>query len=331
MTEPEAMSGPELPDTDDNAHESEWLDRSGYVIVVGKPNVGKSTLMNRFLGEKIAIVSPRPQTTRLRQLGIYTQERTQIVFVDTPGIHEPRHRLGEFMVSVAVEALRDADVILFVADVSAPPDDDDQRVAELIREARGEPDPGLGQTAIPVVMALNKIDRATPDALLRYSEAFRALLPDADWTALSAALGDGVDDLLRRITALLPPGPQYFPGDQLSDMAVRDIVAEIVREKVLLNLEQEVPHAVAVEVEEFTERNPTLTYIRVCIYVERDSQKGILIGRGGAMLKQIGSQARADIERFLGVKVFLEPWVKVLKNWRRDEALLQRLGYRIRR
>lgn len=331
MNETEAMNGPQFPEIDDDTHESEWLDHSGYVIVVGKPNVGKSTLMNRFLGEKIAIVSPRPQTTRLRQLGIYTQERMQIVFVDTPGIHEPRHRLGEFMVSVAVEALRDADVILFVADVSAPPDDDDQRVVELIREARGEPDPESDQTAIPVVMALNKIDRAAPDALLRHSEAFRALVPDADWTALSATLGDGVDDLLGRITALLPPGPQYFPGDQLSDMAVRDIVAEIVREKVLLNLEQEVPHAVAVEVEEFTERNPTLTYIRVCIYVERDSQKGILIGRGGAMLKQIGSQARADIERFLGVKVFLEPWVKVLKNWRRDEALLQRLGYRIRR
>jgi GTP-binding protein Era len=245
MTEPEAMSGPEIPEIDDDAYESEWLDHSGYVIVVGKPNVGKSTLMNRFLGEKIAIVSPRPQTTRLRQLGIYTHERTQIVFVDTPGIHEPRHRLGEFMVSVAVEALRDADVILFVADVSAPPDEDDQRVAELIREARGEPDPESDQTDIPVVMALNKIDRAKPDALLRHSEAFRTLLPDADWTALSATLGDGVDDLLRRITALLPPGPQYFPGDQLSDMAVRDIVAEIVREKVLLNLEQEVPHAQA--------------------------------------------------------------------------------------
>lgn len=327
-----------MTDSDDEmGHTAEWpypergqasaddlLPHSGFVVVVGKPNVGKSTLMNRILGEKIAIVSPRPQTTRLRQLGIYTQKGVQAVFVDTPGIHQPRHLLGEFMVSVAVQALQDADVILFVIDVSAPPDDEDQRVAEVIAQARGK------NGGIPVVMALNKIDRCRPEHIMPHTSAYRALLPDADWTALSATLGDGLDDLLRRVIERLPRGPQYFPDDQISDLPMRDIVAEIVREKVLLNIEEEVPHAVAVEVEEYTERSPTLTYIRVSIYVERDSQKAILIGKGGAMLKKIGSQARADIEQLTGTKVYLEPWVKVLKNWRKDEGLLRRLGYRLR-
>lgn len=315
MTEPET----EQPD------EQAELAHSGFVVVAGKPNVGKSTLMNRILGEKIAIVSPKPQTTRLRQLGIYTREQTQAIFVDTPGIHQPRHLLGEFMVNVAIEAIQDADVILFVADISGAPDEEDQRVAQIIAEARGE------AAAVPVVLALNKLDRAAPEVVLANTEAFAALAPDADWVALSARNGNGVDDLLARIVNRLPPGPLYYPEDQLSDMAVRDIVAEMVREKALLHLEAEVPHAVAVEVEEFTERNPTLTYIRVCIYVERDSQKGILIGRGGAMLKRIASDARADIEELLGVKVFLEPWVRVLQNWRRDEGLLGRLGYRLRK
>lgn len=308
----------------DRASADDLLPHSGFVVVVGKPNVGKSTLMNRILGEKIAIVSPRPQTTRLRQLGIYTQEGIQAVFVDTPGIHQPRHLLGEFMVSVAVQALQDADVILFVIDVSAPPDDEDRRVAEVIAQAQGE------SGGIPVVMALNKIDRCRPEHIMPHTEAYRALLPDADWTTLSATLGDGLDDLLRRVIERLPRGPQYFPDDQISDLPMRDIVAEIVREKVLLNIEEEVPHAVAVEVEEYTERSPTLTYIRVSIYVERDSQKAILIGKGGAMLKKIASQARADIEQLTGTQVYLEPWVKVLKNWRKDEGLLRRLGYRLR-
>jgi len=311
--DPNLVAGRETDDEKLLAH-------SGYIVVVGKPNVGKSTLMNRFLGEKVAIVSHKPQTTRLRQLGIYTQADTQAIFVDTPGIHQPRHRLGEFMVNVATQALADADVILFVADMTSAPDDEDKRVAELVQGARGD---------VPVVLALNKMDRAKAENVLPYSEAYRALVPDADWTTLSAAKGDGVDDLLKRILAKLPAGPQYFPEDQVSDMAMRDIAAEIVREKALLNLDQEVPHAVAVEVEEYKERTPTLTYIRVAIYVERDSHKAILIGKGGAMLKKIGSEARADLEEFIGTQVYLEPWVKVLKNWRQDEALLRRLGYRL--
>ncbi len=300
--------------------ETHQLLHSGYVAVVGKPNVGKSTLMNRILGEKIAIVSPKPQTTRLRQLGIYTAPDVQAIFVDTPGIHQPRHKLGKFMVEVARSALNDADVILFVCDLTTLPDDDDARVAAMIREAIN----------VPILMALNKLDLLRPEQVIPHVEAYRALMPEADWESLSAANGDGVPSLLRRVIAKLPPGPLYYPEDQLSTMPLRDIAAEIVREKVLLNLEQEVPHAVAVEVEEFIERSPTLTYIRVIIYVERESHKSILIGRGGAMLKKIGSEARAELEHLLGTQVYLEPWVKVLKNWRQDETLLARLGYRLR-
>ena len=302
------------------SNDVEMLTHSGFVAVIGRPNVGKSTLMNRILGEKIAIVSPKPQTTRLRQLGIYSQPDIQAIFVDTPGIHQPRHKLGEFMVTVAVNALRDADVILFVVDMSQKPNEEDQRVSALLREAK---------TSSPVVLALNKIDRLSPEQIEPRVETYRALAPDADWSTLSATLGKGVDDVLKRVIAQLPAGPQFFPDDQLSDTALRDIVGEIVREKVLLNTEQEVPHSVAVEVQEFKERSATMTYIGAMIYVERDSQKGILIGKHGAMLKKISSEARADIETLVGTQVYLELWVKVLKNWRHDENMLRRLGYKL--
>lgn len=310
---------------DSASPDSRLLPHSGFVVVCGKPNVGKSTLMNRILGEKIAIVSPKPQTTRLRQLGIYTHEDVQAIFVDTPGIHQPRNDLGEFMVQVAATAMQDADVILFVVDMTTPPDAEDQRVAALIGEAR------RGSKPVPVVIALNKLDRVPAEHVLPHSEAYRALIPDAEWTAISAAKGNGVETLLKQVITPLPEGPLYYPEDQLSDLSLREIVAEIVREKVLLHIEHEIPHAVAVDVEEFVERSPTLTYVRVVIYVERDSHKGILIGKGGEMLKKIGASARADMETLLGTKVYLEPWVKVLKNWRKDETMLRRLGYRLKK
>mgnify|MGYP005852331021 CR=1 FL=1 len=297
--------------------------KSGFVAVIGRPNVGKSTIMNAILGEKIAIVSPKPQTTRLRQLGIYTRPDVQIIFVDTPGIHNPRTPLGEFMVSVAVDALRDADVILFVVDVSEPPTHEDRSIAKLIHEA---------EDVTPVVMALNKVDLAKDAAQLAANgDAYRALVPTADSLPTAATLGQGISDVLDHLIERLPEGPRYYPEDQLSDVAVRDIVAEIVREKVLLNLEQEVPHGVATEVNEFKQRSEDMTYISVTVYVERESHKGIVIGKGGQMLKTISQQAREDIERFLGTRVYLELWVKVLKNWRRDEKALRRLGYRIPR
>ncbi|HEX3051528.1 MAG TPA: GTPase Era [Aggregatilineaceae bacterium] len=294
--------------------------KSGFIAVVGRPNVGKSTLMNAILGEKIAIVSPKPQTTRIRQLGIYTRDDVQIIFVDTPGIHEARTKLGEFMVGVAVDALRDADLILFLVDVSAPPHEEDRRIVDLIQQAGNM-----------TLMVLNKIDLANAEVLTANSEAFRALLPGAETITTSAKSGQGVNDVMERIITRLPEGPRYYPEDQLSDTAVRDIAAEIVREKVLLNLEEEVPHGVVTITEEFKERSAELTYIGVTVYVERDSHKGIVIGKGGKMLKTISQQSRIELEAFLGTKVYLELWVKVLKNWRKDETMLRRLGYRLSR
>lgn len=297
--------------------------KSGFVAVIGRPNVGKSTIMNAILGEKIAIVSPKPQTTRLRQLGIYTRPDVQIIFVDTPGIHNPRTPLGEFMVSVAVDALRDADVILFVVDASEPPTHEDRSIANLIHEA---------QDVTPVIIALNKTDLATdPDQLAANLDAHRALVPVAEGLPTAALHDQGIGEVLAHLIDRLPEGPRYYPADQLSDITVRNIVAEIVREKVLMNLEQEVPHGVATEVNEFKQRSEDMTYVSVTVYVERDSHKGIVIGKGGKMLKKISQEAREEIEKFLETRVYLELWVKVLKNWRRDENALRRLGYRIPR
>ena len=291
--------------------------RSGFVSVVGRPNVGKSTLMNAYLGEKVAIVSPKPQTTRQRQLGILTRPDAQLIFVDTPGIHLPRTRLGEFMVETASEALADADLILFVVDVSKLPTGADRQIAQLAQEV----------PRIPVVLALNKSDQLPPKHVARNVDAFTQLVPRAEWMLVSATRGDNRDKLLDMVIAALPEGPRYYPADQLSDTYLRDSVAEIVREKVLLTLRDEVPHAVAVQVEDFKERSQNLTYISANVYVEKDSQKGILIGQGGRTLKQIGAAARPEIEEMVGTRVYLELWVKVLKNWRKDEKALRRLGY----
>lgn len=291
--------------------------RSGFVAVVGRPNVGKSTLMNAYLGEKVAIVSPKPQTTRQRQLGILTRDDAQLIFVDTPGIHDPHDRLGEFMVETATEAIPDADVILFMVDVSELPNKADEIIAGQVK-ASGD---------VPVVLALNKSDLLKPKKVKRNVSAFEQLVPGAAWMLVSATRGDNCDELLEMIIQKLPEGPRYYPADQLTDQQWREAAAEVVREKVLLNLRQEVPHAVAVQVEEFKERSANLTYIGATIYVERDSQKGILIGHGGSMLKTIGAQAREELQEMLGTKVYLELWVKVLKNWRKDDNALQRLGY----
>lgn len=303
----------ELPDDADLPPDH----RSGFVAVLGRPNVGKSTLMNAYLGEKVAIVSPLPQTTRQRQLGILTRDDAQLVFVDTPGIHKPRTRLGEFMVETASEALSDADVILFVVDVSELPTAADRAIGEQVNAV---PD-------IPVVLALNKADQLAPKHVQRNVDAFTQLVPRAEWMLTSATRGDNLDKLLAMVAEALPEGPRYYPPDQLTDQQLRDAAAEIVREKVLLNLHEEVPHAVAVQVEEFKERTANLTYVSATVYVEKDSQKGILIGQRGEMLKRIGAAARPDIEEMLGTKVYLELWVKVLKNWRKDDSALRRLGY----
>ncbi len=295
--------------------------RSGFVAVVGRPNVGKSTLMNAYLGQKVAIVSPKPQTTRNRLLGILTRPEAQVVFVDTPGIHSPLHKLGQFMVNTATRAIPDADVVVFLVDVSAPPGGEDVQIAELIRNT----------CRVPVILALNKVDLVAPGEVESHVEAYRALGDFADRLTLSATRGDNRDELLQRIISLLPPGPRYFPPDQVTDQQERFIAAELIREQVLHHTHQEVPHAVAVQVEEFKERRPDLTYVGANIFVERESQKGIVIGQGGQMLKRIGQAARREIEQLVGHKVYLELWVKVKKHWRRDEDELRRLGYALPR
>lgn len=295
--------------------------RSGFVAVVGKPNVGKSTLMNAFLGEKVAIVSPKPQTTRSNQLGILSLPHAQIVFVDTPGIHLAKTKLGEYMVDVASEAIPDADAVLFLVDLTEMPNEADALIARRIRE----------QAQGPVILGMNKADAIRPAEALPHQAAYHALLPEAEPITFSATTGDGRDKVLNALIAALPEGPRYFPADQITDVQVRDNVGDLIREKVLLLFGQEVPHAVAVQVDEFKERSEGLTYIAATVYVERDSQKSILIGKGGQMLKKLGEMARADLEDVLGTKVYLDLWVKVLKNWRKDVRALKRLGYAPRR
>jgi len=293
--------------------------RSGFVAVVGRPNVGKSTLMNAYLGQKIAIVSEKPQTTRNRLLGILTRDEAQIIFVDTPGIHNPLHKLGEVMVETAIRAIPDADVVLFMVDASVSPTEEDALVADAIRQRAA---------ASPVVLALNKID-LLPSSDSPFTEAYLALIQPTAWMPLSATRGDNRDELLSLIISYLPPGPRYYPEEQITDQQTRFIVAELIREAALHRLHQEVPHALAVVVEEFKRRSETMTYISATLFVERDSHKRIVIGQGGRMLKDIGRAARVEIEKLVGTRVFLELWVKVRPKWRKKEEELRRLGYAV--
>lgn len=291
--------------------------RAGYVAVVGKPNVGKSTLMNAFLGEKLAIVSPKPQTTREQQIGILTLPEAQLIFVDTPGIHKARTRLGEYMVDAATGAIPDADVILFVVDVSQMPDRADELIAGLVNK----------QGNTPVILALNKVDLVPPDKAQTFIDAYQALVPAAQPITLSATQGQNRDTVLKALIDHLPLGPRFYPSDQLTETRLRDSAAELIREQILHLFEEEIPHSVAVQVDEFKERSERMTYIAATIYVEKDSQKGILIGHKGQALKKIGQKARPELEELIGTQVYLELWVKVLKNWRKNERALKRLGY----
>jgi len=293
--------------------------KSGFVAVIGRPNVGKSTLINRFVGQKVAIVSPKPQTTRSRILGILTREEAQVIFVDTPGIHHrPRHKLGEAMVATATQAIPDADAVLFMVDVSVPPTDEDRMIARVVQE----------QTQAPVILVLNKMDLLPAEKVKLHTEAYWELVPyHQEWMMTVATEGVNLDKLLALIIGALPEGPRYYPGNQVTDQTERQIAAELIREQVLRYIRQEVPHAVAVVVEEFKERESSVIYVAANIFVEKDSQKGIIIGRGGQMLRQIGSAARQEVERMVSGRVYLDLWVKVRKGWRRDERELRRLGY----
>ncbi len=329
--------------TIDNTHatgEDLWFDdslpaghRSGFVTVVGRPNVGKSTLVNRYLGQKIAIVSPKPQTTRNRLSGIltlpnqaYPNINAQVIFLDTPGIHQPHHKLGEFLVDTAQAALPDADVIVWLADVTRPPGPEEKMVAEAIAAARTRPT----AAPLPVLLALNKIDTLTDDDFDSAAQPFLELLPVTAWLPISATRGDNLTALLEQIVAGLPPGPRYYPADQVTDQQVRFIAAELIREAALNVLRQEVPHALAVVITEYTPRHENLTYISANLILERGSHKQIVIGEKGQTLRKIGQQARRQIADMIDTKVYLDLWVKVRPKWRTKENELKWLGYSTR-
>ena len=295
--------------------------RSGFVAIIGRPNVGKSTLVNALLGQKIAAVSPKPQTTRRRQLGILTNDSAQIVFVDTPGMHVARHKLGEFLNQEAQESLEHVDAILFLVDASDEPTDEDKAVADLLNRV---------SMRTPRFLVLNKVDLLAPEAIPSRAEEYSKLLIQPKVQEVSARKGQGLDELIAALTAVLPKRPPEYPEDQVTDSYERDIAADLIREAALLNLRDEVPHGIAVRIDEFVERENGMAYIAATLFVERESQKGIVIGEGGSMLKRIGSSARKEIESMGGRPVFLELRVKVLKEWRKDENALQRFGYKIR-
>ena len=307
--------------------------RSGFIAVIGRPNVGKSTLLNHVLGQKIAITSDKPQTTRDQVLGIRTDADAQFIFLDTPGIHQPRNKLGKHMVNVAEQAIAsDSDVILWLVDVTTPPTDDDRYIVERLRElleAAGElPFLMLGANKVDSLVGATVEERKREYlALLRWLTVADGGQESVPVLTLSAATGDGVEELVAALAELLPPGPLYYPSEQVTDLSMRFITAEIVREKALRLLRQEIPHSLAVSVTEWNERSPEMTHIAATLYVERHSQKGIVLGGKGSMIKKIGQAARPEIEEMVGTRVYLELRVKVLQKWRRKENLLRRLGY----
>ena len=291
---------------------------AGFVAMVGRPNVGKSTLTNSLIGEKIAIMSDRPQTTRNRIMCIMNTDNAQIMFLDTPGIHKPQHKLGEYMVRTAEGTLQEVDVILFIVDVTEKRGAGEEYILELLRKVK-----------TPVILVCNKIDKLQDKSKLfkimeDYSKQYKfaAIVP-------VSALNDGeFPGLVQEITKHLPEGPAYYPDDMITDQPERVIAAEMIREKVLRLTRDEVPHAIAVEVEEFKERDDETIYIRATIFVERDSQKGIIIGAKGSLLKKIGQQARADLEKLLYCKGYLDLWVKVKADWRNQDKSLRQFGYK---
>ena len=295
--------------------------RSGFIAIIGRPNVGKSTLVNALLGQKIAAVSPKPQTTRKRQLGILTTEAAQLVFVDTPGIHNPRHKLGTFLNQEAQESLEGVDVILWLVDASVNPTEEDHQIASLL---------GHTPRRTPLVLAANKIDLIQPAALIPRLEAYQTLVRrEPHVISISATENRNLDQLQELLISLSPIRPPEYDEEQVTDSYERDIAADLIREACLHRLREEVPHGVGVRIDEFAERENGMLYIAATVFVERESQKGIVIGEGGKMLKQIGSSARKEIEEMGGRPVFLELRVKVLKDWRNDENALRRLGYKI--
>ena len=290
---------------------------SGFVAIVGRPNVGKSTFLNRVVGDKIAIMSDNPQTTRNKIQGIYTTKDAQIVFIDTPGIHKPQSRLGDFMVDSALSALREVDAVLFMVNATEKRGKGDDFIINHLKKINK-----------PIYLVINKIDQIHPNHLLEVMDDYRGTLDYADVFPISALEGNNCPELVQALVKNLPEGPQYFPSDQITDHPERFIIGELIREKVLLLTRQEIPHSVAVVVERVKRQDNDKVLVQANIIVERNSQKGIIIGKGGKMLKKIGSLARRDIEHMLGDKVYLELWVKVQPNWKDKKADLAAFGYK---
>ena len=292
--------------------------RTGFAALVGRPNVGKSTLMNGMIGEKISIMSDRPQTTRNKIMGILSAECAQIMFLDTPGIHKPLHKLGEYMNQAAIGALNQVDVVLFVVDACEKKGAGEKFIIEHLKKVK-----------TPVLLVINKIDKLEDKSrLLGIMNSYKDDLDFAAVVPVSALCEDGFTELLAEIVRFLPEGPSMFPEDELTDQPMRVIAAEMIREKVLRNTHDEVPHAIAVEINEFKERPNGNVFIRATIFVERESQKGIVIGAKGNLLKKIGQEARRDIENLTGGGVFLDLWVKVQADWRNRAKMLKELGYK---
>ena len=291
--------------------------KSGFVAVIGRPNVGKSTLINKIIGQKVAITSDKPQTTRSRIQCILTQDDAQIIFLDTPGIHKPKLKLGEYMLKAAEGTLKEVDAIFFVIDATEKFGGGERYILER-----------LNATTKPVILVVNKVDLIEREKILPTIAEYSARRDFAAVVPISAAVGTNVDALIAEAKNFLPDGVQYYPADMVTDQPERLIIAELIREKILHATQDEVPHAVAVDLEEMTERDNGTIFIRATIYVERDSQKGILIGKRGAMLKQVGAAARPEIEMLLGAKIFLDLWVKVKRDWRNSVGALNQLGMR---
>ena len=291
--------------------------KSGFVAIVGRPNVGKSTFMNYVLGQKIAIMSDKAQTTRNKIQGVYTNQDCQIVFLDTPGIHKPKHELGNFMVESAYSALKEVDAVLFMVNAAEKRGPGDDFIIEKLKKIK-----------TPVFLVLNKIDLISPDELLDRVESYQETIPFAGIIPISVLQGNNVQELMTTLTNHLPEGPQYYPSDQITDHPEYFVVSELIREKILHLTKEEIPHSVAVTVDKMQKDEFDKVHVYANIIVERPTQKGIIIGKGGKLLKEIGVRARKDIEQLLGNKVYLELWVKVEKDWRKKKSHLQEFGYR---
>ncbi|KPN96929.1 GTPase Era [Lysinibacillus sp. ZYM-1] len=293
--------------------------KSGFISIIGRPNVGKSTFLNRVIGQKIAIMSDKPQTTRNKVQGVLTTTDSQMIFIDTPGIHKPKHKLGDFMLKVAKNTLREVDVIMFMVNAEQKLGKGDEFILEM-----------LAGNSTPVFLVINKIDQIHPDELLGIIESYKERYEFAEIIPISALQGNNVENLLATLSKYLPEGPQYYPADQITDHPERFIISELIREKVLHLTREEIPHSIAVVIDKIRrdEENNDKIHVAATIIVERDSQKGIVIGKRGALLKEVGTRARKDIEMLLGSKVYLELWVKVQKDWRNKSTHLRDFGFR---